>query len=96
MGICLKCLDIVKTLIPDITAEGALLLKFESDTTLELPIVWFLSLVWMMIWEARANGKKPVLYKIRSEMEARIALLRTTGSYANDTMFMEILVTSME
>ena len=83
----MKCLDIVKTLIPDIIAEGALLIHFESDTTLELSIVWFLSLVWMMIWEARANGKKPVLYKIRNEIEARIALLRITGSYANERMF---------
>ena len=95
-GIGLKCLDVVKTLIPDITAEGALLLQFESATSLELPVVWFLSSVWKMIWEARSARKKPALYKIRSEMEARIALLRTTGSYINDTIYMETLVTSLE
>ena len=52
-GIGLKCLDVVKTLIPEITAEGALLLQFESDTSLELPIVWFLSSVWKMIWDSQ-------------------------------------------
>ena len=92
----IKCLDVVKTLIPDITADGALLLKFEADTSLELPVVWFLSMVWKMIWEARSNGKKPTMHKIRSEMEARVALLRTTRLYVNDIMFMEILITSME
>ena len=63
---------------------------------MELPVVWFLSTVWKMIWEARSVRKKPALYKIRSEMEARIALLRTTGSYVNDTIYMETLITSLE
>ena len=95
-GFGIKCLDVVWTLIPDITANGALLLQFESDTSMELPVVWFLSMVWKMIWEARSNGKKPTMHKIKSEMEARVALLRTTRLYVNDIMFMEILITSME
>ena len=36
------------------------------------------------------------LCKIRSEMEARIALLRTTISYVNDIIMMETLLASME
>ena len=63
---------------------------------MELAIVWFLSMAWKMIWDARSNGKKPELYKIRSEMEARIALLRTTRSYVNDIILMDILLASME
>ena len=45
-----------------------------------------------MIWDARSNRKKPELYKIRSEMEARIALLRTTRSYVNDIIMMKTLL----
>ena len=95
-GIGIKYLDAVKSHVPDITAESALLLKFESNTSMELAIVWFLSMAWKMIWDARSNGKKPELYKIRSEMEARIALLRTTRSYVNDIILMDILLASME
>ena len=95
-GIGIKYLDAVKRHVPDISAESALLLQFESNTSMELAIVWFLSMAWKMIWVARSNGKKPELYKIRSEMEARIALLRTTRSYGNDIILMDILLASME
>ena len=95
-GIGIKYLDAVKRHVPDITAESALLLKFESNASMELAIVWFLSMAWKMIWDARSNGKKPELYKIRSEMEARIALLRTTRSYVNDIILMDTLLASME
>ena len=95
-GIGIKYLDAVKRHVPNITAESALLLQFESDTSMELAIVWFLSMAWKMIWDARYSGKNPELYKIRSEMEARIALLRTTRSYGNDIILMETLLASME
>ena len=89
-------MDAVKKNVPDITAERALLLQFECEISMELSIVWFISMAWKMIWDARSNGKKPELYKIRSEMEARISLLRTTRSYVNDTIMMETLLASVE
>ena len=95
-GIGIKYLDAVKKNVPDITAERALLLQFECEISMELSIVWFISMAWKMIWDARSNGKKPELYKIRSEMEARIGLLRTTRSYVNDTIMMETLLASVE
>ena len=72
------------------------MLQLYIDTSLELPVVWFLSMVWKVIWEARSDGKKPILHKIRSKMEARVSLLRIIRSYVNDIMCMEILITSME
>ena len=42
-GIIIKYLDAVNRHVPDITAESALLLQFESETRMELAIVWFLS-----------------------------------------------------
>ena len=53
-------------------------------------------MAWKMIWDARSNGKKSELYKIRSGMKATIALLRTTRSYVNDTIMMETLLASVE
>ena len=64
--------------------ESALLLQFDSEIGMEVSIVWFLSMDWKMIWDARSDGKKSDLYKIKSEMEARIALLRTRRLYVND------------
>ena len=91
-----KFLDAVKRHIPDLTIENALLLNFETEKSMELPIVWFFAVTWKNIWDARCNGKKPELYKIRSDMEARVALLRTTRSYGNDVIMMEILLASFK
>ena len=63
---------------------------------MEFPILWFLAVTWKNICDARCDGKKPELYKIRSDMEARIALLRTTRSYGNDVIMMEILLDSFK
>jgi len=63
---------------------------------MKFPIVWFLAVTWKNIWDARCVGKQPELYKIRSDMEARIALLRTTRSYENDAIMMEILLESFK
>ena len=82
--------------IPGLTIENALLLNFEIEKSMEFPIVWFLAVTWKNIWDARCDGKKPELYKIRSDMEARIALLRTTRSYGNDVIMMEILLDSFK
>ena len=90
------CMDAVKIHIPDLTIENALLLNFEIEKSMEFPIVWFLAVTWKNIWDARCDGKKPELYKIRSDMEARIALLRTTRSYENDAIMMEILMESFK
>ena len=95
-GIGLICMDAVKRHIPDLTIENALLLNFETEKSMELPIVWFFAVTWKNIWDARCNGKKPELYKIRSDMEARVALLRTTRSYGNDVIMMEILLASFK
>ena len=90
------CMDAVKIHIPDLTIENALLLNFEIEKSMEFPIVWFLAVTWKNIWDARCVGKQPELYKIRSDMEARIALLRTTRSYENDAIMMEILMESFK
>jgi hypothetical protein len=44
----------------------------------ELPVVWFLAVAWSFIWECRRLGKRPELYKVRAELEAKVSLLRET------------------
>ena len=60
------------------TEEQALRLQFESEETSELPVVWFLAVSWTAIWEARLLGKRPELYRVRADLEAKISLLRET------------------
>ena len=60
--------------------EGHLALRLQLPVAdqLELPVVWFLSVAWCSIWEQRCCGKKPELYKVRADLEAKISILRKT------------------
>ena len=53
-------------------------LQLDLEDHLELPVVWFLAVAWSSIWEFRRQGKRPELYKVRAELEAKVSLLRET------------------
>ena len=53
-------------------------LQLDLEDHLELPVVWFLAAAWSLIWERRKQGKRPELYKVRAELEAKVSLLRET------------------
>ena len=69
--------------LPDHVKDGVqdhevLRLHLHLDDDLELPIVWFLAVAWNSIWESRKVRKRPELYKIRADLEAKVSLLRET------------------
>ena len=78
MGVGMAVLDSVSSFVNGMTEEQALRLQFESEETSELPVVWFLAVSWTAIWEARLLGKRPELYRVRADLEAKISLLRET------------------
>ena len=53
-------------------------LQIDLEDPLELPVVWFLATAWNSIWESRRLGKRPELYKVRADLEAKVSLLRET------------------
>ena len=50
-------------------------LQIDLEDPLELPVVWFLATAWNSIWESRRLGKRPELYKVRADLEAKVSLL---------------------
>ena len=94
-GIGSRCIDAVKTFIPNISIDRALLLQFEVERSMELAIICFLAIAWMNIWRSRVDGKRPKLSSVKSEMESQILLWRTAHSYDNDILFLELLVDSL-
>ena len=95
MGVGRTIMDRVQSFVPNMTDEMALRLQFETDESLEMPIVWVLSVSWMNIWDLRQSGKRPQLYNIRSDLEAKISLLRETRRHANDDLMIEEIVISL-
>lgn len=59
----------------------ALRLQIELDESLEYPAVWYLAVAWSSIWESRRLGRRPELYKVRADLEAKVSLLRETSRF---------------
>ena len=95
MGVGRTIMDRVQSFVPNMTDEMALRLQFETDESLEMPIVWVLAVSWMNIWDLRQSGKRPQLYNIRSDLEAKISLLRETRRHANDDLMIEEIVNTI-
>ena len=62
--------------------QDVLHLQIDLEDHLQLPVVFVLAVVWSMIWESRRLGRRPELYKVRAELEARVSLLRETRRHA--------------
>ena len=59
--------------------QAVLQLHLHLEDALELPVVWFLAVAWSSIWESRKVGRRPELYKVRADLEAKVSLLRETS-----------------
>ena len=68
----LGCLP-VETGVQD---QHVLKLQLGREAHDELPVICFLAVAWSCIWECRRLGKRPTLYKVRAELEAKVSLLR--------------------
>ena len=69
----------------NLSCEDILLLNFPDTNTLAL--VWLTAEVLQYIWIQKSKGKRPMLHKVRSEIEAKNNLLRCTKiSYIADTI----------
>ena len=58
--------------------QSVLKLQLDVEEPLQLPVVWFLAVAWLSLWESRKLGKRPELYKVRADLEAKVSLLRET------------------
>ena len=92
MGAGRVIMNQVQTFVPNMTDEMALRLQFEAEESLEMPIVWILAVSWINIWEIRQSGKRPQLYNIRSDLEAKISLLRESKRFTNDIIMIETIL----
>ena len=77
-GVGLLLLRVVRGLLPDVEAATLSRLELQVDPDQELPLVFFISTVLCSIWTLRQSGQRVQRYLVRSEMEAKINLLRET------------------
>ena len=75
----LKLLSALEEYAPSLTAESLLLLSLpELEQEKKLPLTLLIAITLNHIWEERFRNRRPQLYKVRSELEQTIILMRTT------------------
>ena len=62
----------------NINCEQIVTLQLELEPLKELPVIWFLDAAWNWLWLSRMSSKRPELYKIRADLEAKVIFLRKT------------------
>ena len=94
-GVGKSVIDCVSNYGLEITYQSIIRLQFKSEESHEMPVVWVLAVAWASIWEARTKGKKPELYVIRAELEARINLLRDTRKFKKEAEIISNISTNL-
>ena len=84
--------SILRIYSPGLTADQVLRLEFgEIGENQELPIIFFTASTLFEIWTMRAKGAKIRRHLVRANLEARIAILRTTRHTAATTILQKML-----
>lgn len=84
-------LSAVKSHDPVATPSRLLRLEFETEDSMEMPLVWLISQTLLYMWGVRADGKIVDQFQTRATLESRIALLRETR-FVNETTLVKVLV----
>ena len=69
---CLRSFD------ENIQIEQVLRLELNVEEELELPLVWMLASVFLIVWDLRTTKSRVQLYEVRAQLEAKVNLLRET------------------
>ena len=85
-----QVLTFCQTFCPGITPSQVLRLELHVNLTEETPVVWIVAQFLMNIWEARVKGKMADLFRVRSDLESKVNLLRETR-YRN----LSLIITEM-
>ena len=80
-----------QTFCPGITPSQVLRLELHVNQTDETPVVWIVAQFLMNIWEARVKGKMADLFRVRSDLESKVNLLRETRYNNLSLMVAEML-----
>ena len=82
-GVGTALLELIKQIIPNISAETLLRLEIEVEPTLELPVVWMVATVLQSLWDYKQSGTRICRYRIRADLEAKVSLLRKTRHWSS-------------
>ena len=71
-GIGTKCLEAVGQFVPNLMAQNAVLLNFDIEPGLELPVTIFFAITWRYYWLCLLASKPPSLQHCIAELMAQM------------------------
>ena len=92
-GVGTRMMNCLRYYVPNIVTDSALRLEIEVDEDMELPLVWLMGTVCQVLWKLRLDKTRVHMYEIRSQLEAKINLLRETR-YSSSAEILDQLVVS--
>ena len=90
-GVGHRMMSCVREFAPRVGIESALRMDFDVEDDIELPLVWLIATVSLEIWKLRVDKSRVQLYDVRSQLEAKINLLRETR-FTSSTILLEQFV----
>ena len=81
-------LGLLRQYQPNISLEAALRLELNVEEEIELPLVWISAATLLSVWEQRKISIRVVPHVTRSQLEAKVNILRQTR-LANFTGWLE-------
>ena len=93
MQVGLALLGCVQQILPDLSAEAAVLLDLGCVLPEEenLAVLCILSTGLRYIWEARVARKLVTMFRMRAEIEARVSILRKTRFQNSAQLITELI-----
>ena len=88
-----RMMSCLRNFVPNLEVEAALRLDFQLEEDLELPVVWMMASVLLIVWNLRVKKSRIQLYEVRAQLEAKINLLRETR-HVNATIVLDQIVDS--
>ena len=86
----------VRGVVPGLQVESLLRLELNLDTDMQLPVVFLIATVLNAVWSLRVRGVRVQQYLVRSELEAKINLLRETRHQEAANKLSELAVTMFQ
>ena len=91
-GVGTSVLRSLANFVPGLDVKDALLLDFNVDESLELPLVWVMAVAWAAIWDMKHSKTRPQLYLVRAQMEAMVALLSESRRFSNAAAIIDTII----
>ena len=90
--VCNTLLRTLRTLQPNITTQQIMLLSLDIEPAMEFPAVWLVSSTLLYVWLQKSAKKQCRLVEVRSNLEARVNMLRRGRKNQNAATILDELM----